>query len=302
MQKLKLNINGMQDIKCEGEIVDKLKKLDGIFLVKIDYSQSSGVITFDENKLKPIDIAKSIKSLGYEVTADIEPPVESSVPNPVKKKLNVPKIVFGAVAAVSLCVIALEMYAPSRNYIASHLQADKKTGLEVLQEQTKSTSTDDQATSKSASTPQTDTAASSATASSESTPKQTSGDIKSSSGTTATPESKTDTPESKADTQAAAPVVQTSSNAEAQKVTAEIGDGGKLPDITVKVGQPVEFNLHVKDASLITSGSDAIIIAPFQLEQNLNVGDNVIKFTPSSKGVFEYTSGDGNKKAKITVN
>lgn len=250
MQKLTLNIRGMQDAQCEGAIVANLKKLDGIFLVKLDFKQESGVITFDEVKIKPITIAKSIKSLGYAVTAN----TESAVQTPVqKKKSNIPKIVFGAVALLSLSVIGLELNGPTRNYIASHFtaQAPKKTGLDVLQEQTKSAS---------------------------SVPKTT-GDLKSVVGV--------------ADSKTVADDV--------QKVTAELGAGGKLPDISVKVGQLVEFNLHVKDAGLLTVSSKVLSLPTFQIEQNLYVGDNIMQFTPDTKGTFEYSSVDGKLKATITV-
>lgn len=266
MQKLTLNIKGMKDADCETKIVDNLKKLEGIFLINVDFKQESGVITFDEEKIKPITIAKAIKALGYDVTANIASSIISSGYSK-KKKLNVPKIVFGAMAALSLCVIGLEVYEPTRTYIASHLQADKKTGLEVLQEQSKSTSTADKSTAEPS--------------------------IKSTSGTEAVaPDSKTDT----------APVVaKTSDTGEVQTVTAELGDSGKLPNIDVKAGIPVEFNLHVKDDSLISATGGKVILATFKVEQNLYVGDNVIKFTPSTKGTFDYNDATGKLKAKIKV-
>jgi len=120
----------MKDAQSEVQIVDTLKKLSGVMLVKIDFDQASGVITFDESKVKSKVIATAIQSLGYEVTAD-----ETAGS---KGKWSIFRIVLGISALIALGILVFEMFPAIREFISQYVRSEENTrkGLELLQEAT----------------------------------------------------------------------------------------------------------------------------------------------------------------------
>ena len=59
-------------------------------------------------------------------------------------------------------------------------------------------------------------------------------------------------------------------------------------DIQVKKDIPVKMIIHVEEKYL-TGCNNEIIIPEFNVNKKLEVGDNIIKFTPTKTGVFTYT-------------
>ena len=72
------------------------------------------------------------------------------------------------------------------------------------------------------------------------------------------------------------------------------------PAITVKKGIPVQFNLHV-DAGNLNGCNGTVIIPEFNIQKDLQPGDNVIEFTPQKSGQIGYTCWMGMISSTITV-
>lgn len=76
--------------------------------------------------------------------------------------------------------------------------------------------------------------------------------------------------------------------------------GRGYPDITVKKGVPVEWNLQA-DASKINGCNKTLVISEFNLQVALKAGDNNIKFTPTESGKLTYSCWMGMQTGTITV-
>lgn len=72
MQKISLSIKGMKSDRCEVNIINELKKIDGIYLVNISFATEIGEITFDESCVTAGDIVATIRSLGYTVKDNVK--------------------------------------------------------------------------------------------------------------------------------------------------------------------------------------------------------------------------------------
>jgi sulfite exporter TauE/SafE len=84
-----------------------------------------------------------------------------------------------------------------------------------------------------------------------------------------------------------------------QNVTTEI-EADSYPTIVVVKGLPVKWVIKVKEENL-NECNNAIQIPKFKIEKGLNVGDNLVEFTPEETGEFAYTCWMGMIKSKITV-
>lgn len=71
-------------------------------------------------------------------------------------------------------------------------------------------------------------------------------------------------------------------------------------DIVVKQGIPVKMIINVSINSL-TGCNNAIKINSFNIDKDLQVGQNVIEFTPNKKGTYTYTCWMGMLKNNIVV-
>ena len=71
-------------------------------------------------------------------------------------------------------------------------------------------------------------------------------------------------------------------------------------DIVVKQGIPVKMIINVSVNSL-TGCNNAIKINSFNIDRDLQVGQNVIEFTPNKKGTYTYTCWMGMLKNNIVV-
>ena len=68
MTTMNLKITGMHCGACAIGIQTITSGLDGVKSSAVDYDKKTGVIEFDETKIKKDDIFKAIKELGYEAT------------------------------------------------------------------------------------------------------------------------------------------------------------------------------------------------------------------------------------------
>ncbi len=85
----------------------------------------------------------------------------------------------------------------------------------------------------------------------------------------------------------------------AQTVTTQLSSGRYEP-ITVQKGVPVKWVIQA-EAGDLNGCNNAIVIPKFNIEKKLEVGDNVIEFTPTESGTFAYSCWMGMIRSKITV-
>ena len=84
-----------------------------------------------------------------------------------------------------------------------------------------------------------------------------------------------------------------------QIVTTGLSSGSYEP-IIVQKGIPVKWTIQAKDGE-INGCNNSIIIQKFNLKKDLQVGDNVIEFTPTESGTIPYSCWMGMIRSKITV-
>lgn len=86
---------------------------------------------------------------------------------------------------------------------------------------------------------------------------------------------------------------------EEQQVTTTLDGGGYTP-IAVQEGIPVKWTINVAEGDL--NGCNRTIIIPeYDIEKELEVGENVITFTPTETGEFGYSCWMGMINSGITV-
>lgn len=84
-----------------------------------------------------------------------------------------------------------------------------------------------------------------------------------------------------------------------QIVTTELSSGRYEP-ITVQKGVPVKWTIKAKKGE-INGCNNQIIIPKFSISKKLDVGDNIIEFTPTETGTFAYSCWMGMIRSRITV-
>jgi hypothetical protein len=85
-----------------------------------------------------------------------------------------------------------------------------------------------------------------------------------------------------------------------QVVRTELASGRYAP-ITVQAGVPVRWTLHAEPGTL-NGCNNRIVIPEFgRMQKKLELGDNVIEFTPARSGTFLYTCWMGMIRGRITV-
>ena len=72
-----------------------------------------------------------------------------------------------------------------------------------------------------------------------------------------------------------------------QIVTVEVSSRSYEP-ITVQSGIPVKVNFHVEEG-VLNGCNNAIMIPEYEIQLPLEVGDNIIEFTPDKTGVIPYS-------------
>ena len=84
-----------------------------------------------------------------------------------------------------------------------------------------------------------------------------------------------------------------------QVVTTKL-KGGTYEPIIVEVGKPVKWNIQVSNGSL-NGCNNQIIIRPYDIAKSLEMGDNIIEFTPIDAGTYTYSCWMGMLRSKIYV-
>ncbi len=84
-----------------------------------------------------------------------------------------------------------------------------------------------------------------------------------------------------------------------QTVTTTL-DSGRYEPLVVQKGIPVRWNLQA-DSSDINGCNNRIVIPEYNLEKQLQPGDNIIEFTPDKSGVVRYSCWMGMIRSQITV-
>lgn len=84
-----------------------------------------------------------------------------------------------------------------------------------------------------------------------------------------------------------------------QVVTTKL-KGGTYESIIVEVGKPVKWNIQVSNGSL-NGCNNKIIIREYEIEKSLEMGDNIIEFTPTEAGTYTYSCWMGMLRSKIYV-
>ena len=84
-----------------------------------------------------------------------------------------------------------------------------------------------------------------------------------------------------------------------QVVTTKL-KGGTYEPIIVEVGKPVKWNIQVSNGSL-NGCNNKIIIREYEIEKSLEMGDNIIEFTPTESGTYTYSCWMGMLRSKIYV-
>lgn len=84
-----------------------------------------------------------------------------------------------------------------------------------------------------------------------------------------------------------------------QTVQGEV-ERGAYPAIVVQKGVPVKLNLHA-EAQNLNGCNRAIVIPEFDIQKQLEPGDNIVEFTPTETGTFGYTCWMGMISSQITV-
>lgn len=84
-----------------------------------------------------------------------------------------------------------------------------------------------------------------------------------------------------------------------QNVTTQL-TGGRYEPITVQAGIPVKWTIQAA-AGTINGCNNRLVIPAYQIEKQLEVGDNVIEFTPTQSGIIPYSCWMGMIRSQITV-
>jgi sulfite exporter TauE/SafE/copper chaperone CopZ len=84
-----------------------------------------------------------------------------------------------------------------------------------------------------------------------------------------------------------------------QDITTPLGRRG-YPTLTVKAGTPVRWDLYAEPGTL-NGCNNAIVIPAFGIEKRLQLGENIIEFTPLKEGKYRYSCWMGMIRGTIIV-
>jgi len=77
-------------------------------------------------------------------------------------------------------------------------------------------------------------------------------------------------------------------------------DFGRYPQITVKVGVPVKWEI-IAEKGKVNGCNNEIIIPEYDISTKLKEGKNIIEFTPTKEGQYGYSCWMGMIRSSITV-
>ncbi len=103
---------------------------------------------------------------------------------------------------------------------------------------------------------------------------------------------------------------ESSSTVSSSELSGEMVDGEQViyfdleprnyPDLVVQKDVPVKFIINATEQTL-NGCNNEVIINEYGIQQKLEVGENVIEFTPTETGTFKYSCWMGMIRASITV-
>ncbi|MBI2470464.1 MAG: cadmium-translocating P-type ATPase [Planctomycetes bacterium] len=102
-QTIKFHISGMHCVNCAGTIERRLKDLQGIKSVRVNFSSATGIVTYDSNVTNKSSITKYVKDIGYEAKEQVRLDQTS------KSYIQMGWLVFSILASVAMMVL---MYVP----------------------------------------------------------------------------------------------------------------------------------------------------------------------------------------------
>jgi sulfite exporter TauE/SafE/copper chaperone CopZ len=85
-----------------------------------------------------------------------------------------------------------------------------------------------------------------------------------------------------------------------QTVRTELASGRYAP-ISVQVGVPVRWTIHAEPGTLNGCNNRIVIPEYGRMQKKLEIGDNVVEFTPTRSGTFVYSCWMGMIRGRITV-
>lgn len=88
-------------------------------------------------------------------------------------------------------------------------------------------------------------------------------------------------------------------DSDVQEIEAKVAPGG-YPQIVVEKDMPVRINFKVAAADL-NSCNNELYIPEWNITKKLSVGDNLVEFTPTKTGTFNYSCWMGMINSSITV-
>ena len=77
-------------------------------------------------------------------------------------------------------------------------------------------------------------------------------------------------------------------------------ESGQYPVIQVEAGQPVKWIIRAEKGS-INGCNNRIFIPEYGIEKKLQVGENIIEFTPTDEGTFAYSCWMGMIRSSVVV-
>ncbi len=84
------------------------------------------------------------------------------------------------------------------------------------------------------------------------------------------------------------------------QIVESVLSSGRYPDITVQAGIPVKWVIDAPEGS-INGCNNRILIREYDIEYPFQTGENVIEFTPTEAGRFQYSCWMGMIRGSITV-
>lgn len=102
-QTIKFNITGMHCVNCATTIERRLKDLQGIKSVRINFSRATGIVTYDADVTNKTQITKYVKEIGY--TAKERARLDQTS----QASIQMGWLIFSILASIAMMVL---MYAP----------------------------------------------------------------------------------------------------------------------------------------------------------------------------------------------
>ena len=104
IDKITFGVKGMSCSSCAQAIEGKLKLMDGVNSVNLNFANEKLMVEYDTNVLKPSNIKKISQSIGYELTDENENDIDkdSVIMNSAKNKMITSAVIAGTIMALMI--------------------------------------------------------------------------------------------------------------------------------------------------------------------------------------------------------